>query len=193
MDLVMGVDTGMHSMGVAIVDETKRVLQVEAINTPNKFTGKDAILYQINMFRSFLNRIDSPYPWGIDKTVIEFPVIKYLKGGKKVNPESIKKLAAVAGGVYGVCSEKARYDERFSCLVQPFGGGDFVEPTEWKGTVPKLQHHRRICASLGWSWREEGKILIPGLPMDVIGREQLNKKNAPDIMDAIGLALWGLE
>lgn len=54
-----------------------------------------------------------------------------------------------------------------------------VKPREWKGSVPKLIHNKRIMAKLTDA---ETKLL-----------EKIPKSLRHNVVDAVGLALWGIK
>jgi hypothetical protein len=78
-------------------------------------------------------------------------------------PNDIVQLATVAGLLAGVC---ITHDVE---ILTPL-------PREWKGTVPKEVHQKRIIKGLT---EDEIKFL-----------NQFNAQQRKDILDAIGLAKW---
>jgi hypothetical protein len=84
-------------------------------------------------------------------------------GGRRLDPNSIVTLACTAGEQMG------RACERY-----PQAESEWVDPRKWKGTIPKEIMTNRIRRFA----------------------EQLDgydpKKANSDVLDALGLALWGL-
>lgn len=111
-----------------------------------------------------------------------------IYAGKTKNPDSILKLAQVAGGIVGVlCAE---YETRIS----------MPKPREWKKCVPKQIHQARILSRLGWEYKKSGSVkdgyCYPvGAKFEAdkkgIDGAEVRKTDWKHIVDAIGLAQWG--
>ena len=106
-------------------------------------------------------------PWSPVVVVIEVPRI-YPHGGKG-DPNQLIDLAVLAGEISGWY--RARYGARVV----------FVTPRNWKGTVPKVIHNRRVLMALTPS----ETAILPTRPR--AGGYDHN------MIDAVGLALWHLE
>lgn len=100
----------------------------------------------------------------ISSVLIESPVIY---PHSKANPNDIIRLAVNAGTWAG------RYEMLGACV-------EFVEPSRWKGQVPKDIHHGRVWSALT---PEEQKIVDSA----VKSRPASKRHN---ILDAVGLGLW---
>lgn len=100
------------------------------------------------------------FPWECDRRVIvEVPTGR--GGNTKATPDNLIALALSAGRVIG------RY-EQLGQLVRT------VTPNQWKGSVPKAIHHKRIRAALG---EDELRLLVGA---------------TGDVIDAVGIGLWEL-
>ena len=110
---------------------------------------------------------------------------EYRHERAKASPATIFPFAQVAGAAYCVLRQSS------DCL-----GPSFVAPMTWKGSVPKLQHHRRLLTKLGWGWEERGgkePYCVPllfgtiGAPK---GWQDIKPAQWREVLDAIGIALY---
>lgn len=95
---------------------------------------------------------------------IESPVIY---PHSKANPNDIIRLALNAGG----------WEGRYDVLGVPVS---FVEPSKWKGQVPKDVHHARVWAALAPAEQAIVDAAVRARPA--------SKRH--NILDAVGLGLW---
>lgn len=117
------------------------------------------------------------------EAAIERPEYRYGRG--KGSPNDLIRLGCVAGAA-------ARALGAWAIRVR------FVTPTEWKGSVPKLPHHRRLMRDLGWAFKEAGgkdKYVVPMLtPAQSAALEipsgPINPTDWNHALDAIALARW---
>lgn len=94
------------------------------------------------------------------------------------NPGSIVLLAQVAGAA--VVSAQETWTVRRTWLPRP---------NEWKGSVPKLVHQKRIARKMRWAATERSGYVVPVDPP-----VKLSKLSGwKHLMDAVGLALWAKE
>jgi hypothetical protein len=100
-----------------------------------------------------------------DEGWIEQP--KVYPHSRKVNPDDLLKLMGLVG-------EWKNYLESMGCRVE------YVEPRQWKGTVPKHIHNRRTLSLL-----TDGEVAI--LP-----KRPRAKDYDHNMLDAVGLGLWKL-
>ena len=99
------------------------------------------------------------------KPVIEIPI---AYPSRKVDPNDLIKLAIMAG-------EYAGYLDALG-----FPQAQFVKPVQWKGTVPKDVHQRRILKKL----KPEELERLPKRPRA--------KDYDHNMLDAVGIGLWKL-
>jgi hypothetical protein len=170
--IYVGFDPGTRHSGIAAVKDGV-VLSVASVNATNEEQACERVAHKLP---HFINRL-----LHIDKSI--FVVIEsqeYRKERSEGNPAQLFTVAHVAGAAYGAVA----------CVGVP---SMFVAPMTWKGSVPKLQHHRRTLTRLGWSWTEtDGKLpyCVPAVLPLVGGYETISKSSWPDVIDAIGMALW---
>ena len=111
--------------------------------------------------------------------------------GKTKNPQNLIPLAQAAGVAFGTLN---------ACTY----GVAYVQAHEWKGSMSKPVSHRQICRRLKW----DSPIAMSGYlcPRPVHysevalaiynpdgSRGKLLKSDWHELMDAIGIALWGAE
>lgn len=108
---------------------------------------------------------------------------EYRHAKAKGSPNDQFKLAHAAGAAFAVLSRLPAAE-----------AGQFVVPSKWKGTVPKLPHHRRLLTKLGWSWEErgtgKGAYCAVTSPLVIHNIGTITKTQWPEVLDAIGIALW---
>ena len=109
-----------------------------------------------------------PPPCQPDEVIIECPVLR--PRGEK-NPNAILKLARNAGEWGG-----------------RLGGGRYVSPNEWKKNVPKDISHARIWAKLD----DQEKTIVDDAFRAHKGRNGMAPSKRHNVIDAIGIALWGV-
>lgn len=102
--------------------------------------------------------------------ILETPVI-YPKGSgaKPADPNKILRLALTAGAL-----ARFAFPEGVSVGC--------VEPTTWKGAIPKDMHHRRIRPIIAAGFFRNTDLVLA----------QWDKSNT-DMRDAIALAIWRLD
>jgi hypothetical protein len=124
--------------------------------------------------------------------VIENPRISGQTRGK--DPNDLMDLAVVVGDLRGVI--------RARCGVE----AELVAPVSWKGNEVKPIHHSRVWAALapaerltladciGWTPEEvEAKIEEACQKYAQLGRVVGYSWRAHNLLDAVGLGLWGLK
>jgi hypothetical protein len=98
----------------------------------------------------------------------------YRGKGKKIDYQDILHTGQLSGIWMGVFADVATRVH-------------LVQPSAWKGQIPKSIHHPRIYAKLGWP---------VNTPPDSLGAYSSVKPNPGDFLDindSLGLALWGAE
>lgn len=103
--------------------------------------------------------------------------------GQNIDYEKIKQLAQVTGSLMGVFSKMSHNIH-------------LVQPTLWKGQVPKGIHHERIYGKLGIGHIMAGGKEPYGVPhlyaaLSSFSKDKVNPGDFKDISDSVGLALYG--
>ena len=98
--------------------------------------------------------------------------------GHRSAPKDIIRLAQVAGAILGAFG----ISPKTSMLVSP---------STWKGQVPKEIHQARVCKKLGWDFEAMSDHVRPA-QKHWDGFTVHKPSDWKHLMDAVGLALWGL-
>jgi hypothetical protein len=110
----------------------------------------------------------------VDLAVVEGQEV-YRNG--KADANNLLLLALVSGAALATMSSRAKL------MVCP-------RPKEWKGGAPKGAHQARILDEIGWKYDFQGPKVPPKVRETLEG---IPPEHVKEIVDAIGLALWGLK
>lgn len=183
MRYLIGVDPDLHHTGLALLNgDTGAVLDVLCI-TANGKTREDAVVAMVHAL---------DVPWFIDHDLDDMGIVVvveaqelYLGGGTQ-NPRNIMHLAQVAGAALAAAACQFRRTVLH-----------FPRPAEWKGQVPKRVHQHKTLGKLGWEHKQVGTdqrgYCYPTIGNGDVARPPLPKTQWKHVVDAIGLALWGME
>lgn len=173
----LGIDPDLHSTGIALVENGKTVLAVRCPLVSSNFRKEAAVVQMAGAMEIILAELFSEYGKP-DVCAVESQKV-YLKS--RVRPQDLIDLSKVAGVAIGLV--RAYYSAvRIECIGSK----------TWKGDVPKPISQKRILRSVGIPF-EPGTVptKILRLP-EGIGFEKLTTKaQMIDVIDAIGLAVWG--
>lgn len=173
--MYVGIDPGSKCSGFAAVEQG-RVLAVAAIaacDEEHECACLAADLPAIVGWRGVV-----PFRFAVEGQ-------EYRHAQAKGSPNDQFKLAHAAGAAFAALSRLPAAEM-----------GMFVVPSKWKGTVPKLPHHRRMLTKLGWKWTEAGTgknaYCVPTEFIDAPSYDlaKITKTQWPEVLDAIGIALW---
>lgn len=168
----LGLDPDMHSIGGALVNINGQLLEPFVIRSKGN-KEKVAVMDMLKIAAEFLHQSN------VIAVAIENQEL-YLSGPSHTkNPRSILHLAQVAGGLLGIVLSN-------SLTAQIH----FPKPVEWKGSIDKLPHHRRILAHAGI---DDSRISVMGGKepyCSVSGYENINPSDWKHVTDAIGLAQY---
>ena len=177
--ICLGVDPDLHNTGWALVEsgDSPVVLAVGVAKVSGRYKGTDAIVRMSKSFYSsvLISDLDDP-----DLVVVEGQEI-YV-GKSKARHSDILSLAQAAGVCLGLLAHC------YPSLLP--------KPKEWKGEVPKQTHQSRVLQKLhgDWTWekigsQKDGYCNVTSAPSHL---STLNKTAWKHVIDAIGLACWGL-
>ena len=172
--IVFGCDPDYRATAWATFDTNEySVLRAGVVVAEHKLKGSFAVAH---MMEQILN---SPtLPPVMDEDGVDIVVCEYPKAYPKseVQPNNLIGLAMIAGVMFG----RMRGEE-----------GIFPHPQEWKGTISKSVHQKRILTKLGWRYTQRGKQLIPNTT--IVRSWDIRPSEWTHVIDAIGLAMWGAE
>lgn len=174
---VLGIDPDTTHAGFAIYNtERKRVARVGTVSAqPAGAKVLDRIISQADNCALPQALADVMHEAGIDATlrlVVEHQ--HHRKTDKR--PDDIINLAVNEGVLLSLAACCANYDRII-----------LAKPREWKGDVPKAIHQNRILAEAGL----HDDLTFRGSYEPVPGSEGLSARKRLQIVDAIGLAMWG--
>jgi len=186
---ILGIDPDLHHAGIAFVDTTAGPILgiarstasakpvIRAVRCPLATgRGYEAVVKMALAMQVALEELFQD--WGEPDVAVVEGQESYL--GSRVRPQDLIHLATASGIAVG--------------LVRAYYGRPRIEvpqPKNWKGSVPKAIHQKRILKAVGIPF-EQGSVppRILRLPANV-GFEGIAKSNLSHVIDAIGLTLWG--
>lgn len=175
MEIALGIDPDLHHCAYAFATASK-VLAVGVVKVSDKITGDKAAPEMNRRLVSAFECFRRHYEPAL--AVVEGQQI-YLGGNTQANPDSILRLGQVAGGAMALA-----YAAWPGLLVIA------PRPQRWKGNVPKKIHHGRILNRYGVRTSEGGEFTPGSLKAD--GEDHIEASHWIHVLDAIGLAHWGL-
>lgn len=172
MRKALGVDADTKGTGWALVSSDKEVLAC-GILTVYGMRGLEGA--------SAMAGVVAGFEWPrCDVAVVEGQEV-YSKG--KANANNLIPLAMVTGAAAGVLHWKA-------CeVIVP-------KPRRWKGQMGKGAHQAWVLDQIGWEYEFKGKKnppVVGEIPPEVKVVGNIPEGSMKEVVDAIGLALWGLE
>lgn len=170
--IVLGVDPDTQATGFALVHMDRGPLAIGVMDHGAKVTGVNAAHAQLALAGQLLQLPVQP-----DLVVVEYQ--QHYKE-TKTNANHLMLLSMITGGVAALFAHTG-----FRVLT-PL-------PREWKGTVPKGIHQKRILKKLGWDFEDKGKNKppVPVYPPSLPAKGDVAKGHK-EVVDALGLAQWGL-
>lgn len=168
--VALGIDPDCHNCAYAFCT-VDRVLRVGVVALRRSVVRDQAPPAMARLLVAAFQTFGQQYRSGPDFAVVEGQEI-YLGGKHGATPDSILRLAQVAGAACAAIS-----------VAWPGVVVRLPRPKMWKGQVPKNIHQRRILAHY--------RLPATG-PWDIQGGEKITKTTISHVVDAIGLARWGL-
>lgn len=192
--IYIGIDPDLRKLNAAIVSDEKELLAV-FLRRNKEGTDDEAV---VNAARASCRLVEDVIAYLVDiggvkeiTTIVESQsmqhAIEQRKRGKKIDLDDIRRTGQVAGCLLGAFSNMSNN------LI-------LVQPSLWKGQVPKNIHHARIYGKLGIKPEDDKKMknIYPcacpnNFQFMYWSKDKTNPGDFADINDSIGLALWGLE
>lgn len=207
MSYVLGIDPDLDTTAFAFVNANTSCVELVGVARPaTRVVGRKAERMVAAIVKA-LSSVTSggallkPFHAAIHAAVEGHRILRVVVEGQQIyqgvrqRPDDILRLAQVAGAAAGVATHLAGATQ----LLMP-------RPQEWKGSVPKPIHQARVLERLGWPYerkgpapkRTMGKVEHAGycvptsVPTDV-ALYDVRPSDWKHIVDAIGLALWGVD
>lgn len=184
----LGIDPDSHHTAIAVTTPD-RVVAVKVVEVGAKHKGQDAVARMIEALAMqlppWLQALrNGPCP---HLNVIVAEGQQIYGGGKTKNWDSVVMLGPITGAAAALC----RHDSLAHVHVP--------KPVEWKGDIPKAVSQARILKHRGFGYLKKGsgknQYCIPAGPMphDILGAAQVSDSAWKHVVDAIGLADWGMK
>lgn len=174
--VALGVDPDLHNCGFAFV-RGDRVLYAGCVTVPTKVKGAEAAVAMSRNFAAALEVV----PYRPEITIVEGQQLYDAPGKRHRRPQDIVHLANAAGAVVGAAH-----------ISYPSTKIHLPKPNAWKGSIAKGVKQGRIlkCAGI-----EDFKCSeASALPMTIPAwGKHIRKSQWTHVIDAIGLAQWGLK
>ena len=174
----VGVDPDLHTLSVAELNEDGSLKGVHVV----KATGLKGLPAAVAIIRELQKKAFMLKTTGTTAgdfvLAVEGQDVGYTGRTNMANPQDLIPLAAVAGGVVATLRAHRTY---------------LIKPSQWKGSVPKKIHQRRILSKLGIEYRMMGGNSPYPVPVDFERFVLSGKANAgdwKDINDSVGLAVY---
>jgi Holliday junction resolvasome RuvABC endonuclease subunit len=166
--IFLGIDPDTKHTGLAVVKATPlsrmhtefEVLKVGVAEAKGRLVQDRLVemAMEIDLFVDGIFRM-----FDVNSCVVEW---QKLRPNKEKNPNAILDLTGVAGMAVAACWQEG-------------GKVHTPIPSEWKGTVDKQIHQKRILKAITLNTE--------------CGFKQLKRTHLSHVVDAIGLAMWGFE
>jgi hypothetical protein len=190
--LYIGIDPDLRLLNAAIVTDQKKPMAVflRRNTVAISGTGDSAVSAAARMACRLVEDVIA-YLVATPETnakqivlVIESQNVQYTGYTNAARKQNMIQLAQVAGCLMGAFSNMSNG----ICLLQP---------SSWKGQIPKPIHHKRIYRELGIIQDAQGvvKNLFPKSYAELSkwSANHINPGDFEDINDSFGLALFGAE
>ena len=183
--VILGIDPDTNNTGWALVEETPekvRVLECGVVDT-RKTSGI------LGVERTVLGLLEIlPTLPQADGVVAEYPQHYHKGSGRpsRVDPNSLIMLSAISGAAVAIAK------------VREGGPRALVRPAVWKGQQSKGANQRQSCRVVGWTFGVTTKYTqalhnpVPDKDVKVHGWSGRSGKPWSEILDAVGLAVYGL-
>ena len=174
---VYAIDPDLHYSSLVGLSYSGQVVAVQQTDVPRQLKGPAAV---VALWEALCEDFD-------DLGVIGSPIDRYLlledqvgyKGGRNVG--SLILLAKAAG----LAQAAASYELRPTVTK-------YAAPQTWKGNVPKSAHQPKIIKQSGLPATKRGLNYKIDWPSPHEWASELPASRQSHIVDALGLALWGL-
>jgi len=178
----IGADPDLHTLSLAAVDENSVLREVLVIKNLKGLKEREAaveLIHQLVHHGHSMPCLRHP----VTAMAVESQEIAYA-AQSGANPRSVLAIAPISGALVFL----AQCTDAEMVLLPA--------PQKWKGSVKKIDHHRRIFKKMGWEYEEKSGYCCPvaGYRKHLEYIECFNGKLNPGdwkhITDSVGLALY---
>lgn len=174
--LAVGIDPDTKATGVAVVQAFNGGLQIVHVGLV-RAKGRKTSDRRVEMARNLQRDLCRLYlNISYTPTAVAIEWMKLRPKGEK-NPNSIVDLNGISGMCVVACQQLGA-EHVFTPI-----------PSEWKGTVPKSVHQKRVLRRLrltsDLTYEESGN--------PIPGSEKIPASMRTHVIDALGLACWALD
>lgn len=133
-EYILGIDPGKWECGWCLLHRFGHVQALGIARVPKGTLFEEAGPLLAAQLPTMMDKTHKTRLGEFGTTIVEYPRV-YPGTKQKAKPEDITALAYNAGVLAG---SRVQYDERITT----------VYPNEWKGTMPKLIHHKRLAKNV---------------------------------------------
>jgi hypothetical protein len=177
--IVFGFDPGTKTAGFGVLNDGRPVhahlFKAEKLRAKLDVRRLD-IIQQVSDYLSDY-RVEAPEAMDVERIIIESQT---YRTGSPVRAQDLIHVGHLTGAMAGICR-----------LLWPHVEIVIVRPEDWKASVPKAVMTKRILKDLGLAYDPRGGLSYVDGTVRVPGSTTANKKDAGDVIDALGLAKWG--
>lgn len=182
--VILTVDPDLHSPGVALVGSVGYPIWVGCPKSTGKGLSGLSQLAKTTQaaIRDLLDRHPAASSaYGPCLLVVEAMRVRQGAGAETKNPQSLVDISAAGSLVSGLFCSALQV-----CEVV------YVEPSVWKGSVPKPIHQARTYSRLDWGYKQLKEYSRPVAP-EVSKQHGLRASDWKHVGDALGLGLWAVD
>ena len=188
--IYIGVDPDLRTLNCALLLDdfpARTLLAVFVRRNKTKLTGDGAVVNAVDAAELLVDDvlnffIDNPQYQNLTITMIaESQSMQHQRHSKcRIDPDKILQVGQVVGVLMGSFKE----------IVENIR---LVQPTKWKGQIPKKIHHPRILNHLKLPYKKLTSTIYPEdfKSLSQYSGDKVNPGDFEDINDSIGLALYG--
>lgn len=173
MTYYIGIDPDLHHTGIAVMsDESKEPVYLGVARVDRKFKQEDAVPRMAKAIDSCLCDFHIKYS---DRESDRVATVEsqQIYVGTRIRVQDLIPLAQVAGSAIGI----------LSLGDNVLTTASLVNPKDWKGTTSKDNHQQAIKDFFSYYFKDE---------QHVLNHWKIKKSELSHVVDAIGLALWGI-
>jgi len=188
--IYIGIDPDLRTLNCALLLDdfpTRTLLAVFVRRNKTKLTGDGAVVNAVDAAELLVDDVleyfikNPQYQMETITMIAESQSMQHQRHTKKrVDPDDILRVGQIIGVLMG----------SFKKIVENIR---LVQPTKWKGQVPKKIHHPRILNHLKIPYKKLTTTIYPEdfRSLSQYSGDKVNPGDFEDVNDSIGLALYG--